>query len=76
MAQLSDRERLVGKIILDAAFRNSFFKAPKVTAASIGVHLTDAEVARVRQVNQPTVETLSASLTSTSTRDAAAWSVG
>lgn len=74
MAQSSDRERLVGKIILDAAFRRNFFRAPKATAASIGVQLTDAEEARAREVSQSAVETLSTSLTASATRSGAAWS--
>ncbi len=74
MMQPSDRERLVGKIILDAAFRRSFFRAPRAAAASIGIQLTDTEEARAREVSQSAVETLSTSLTTSATRSGAAWS--
>ncbi|MCC7354350.1 MAG: hypothetical protein IT330_11390 [Anaerolineae bacterium] len=48
MASQSDLEKLVGKALLDAAFRNWLFTDPVAAAASIGVALTPEQANAIK----------------------------
>ncbi len=50
MATDTDRERLVGKFLLDSQFRQAFLRDPVNMAASLGIELDEQEVAKLQDV--------------------------
>lgn len=45
----SEFEQLVGKALLDSTFRAKLLMDPKGTASSLGVQLTEDQVARIQE---------------------------
>jgi hypothetical protein len=50
MASKSELEQLVGKLLLDQAFRQEFLADPQAAAESLGIILTEEELKRARNL--------------------------
>jgi hypothetical protein len=55
-------ERTLGKLLTDESFRERFFRAPRVTAWTAGLRLSDIELAALTGLSRSAVCSLSANL--------------
>jgi len=60
MASFNDLQLLIGKAILDDAFRSRLFKEPEAAAASVGVKLSEPQARRIRDLGPETGDKLAA----------------
>ena len=60
-----DVERLVGRALLDAEFREKLFADPEATIQEAGFDLTEKEIAQLKRVDKEKAEALAAELGAT-----------
>jgi len=51
VATQDDLEKLIGKAMIDPIFREYLLRDPMVAAASIGIEISEAQVARIKALD-------------------------